>query len=92
MTDYEELGRILMKWCFDTKDYEFACVLYDEFSVVLPVKLLYGLPDKKIVKYSEKLVLNFPKSMKDWCLRELIAMTKNSRYGKYDGEYGYKKR
>lgn len=90
MTDYEELGRILMKWCFETKDYEFACVLYGEFGVVVPVKLLYGLPDKKVVKYSDKLSVNFPKEVKDEDLCRLIVMTKGGRYGKYSGKYGYK--
>ena len=92
MTDYEALGRILMKWCFESKDYEFACILYNYFGVCVPVKLLYRLPDKKVVKYSEDLLLNFPKEVRDGYLCELIGMTKRGRYGKYGGEYGYVKK
>lgn len=90
MIDYEKLGEILMDWSMNNKDYYFSYVLFKQFGVVLPNKLLYNLPDKKILTLSESQEEYIPKEIKNNFLIKLFLEIKTAKYGKYGKKFGYK--
>ena len=91
MVDYNKLSDILMKWSFLNKEYKLSYILFNEYKTTLPVKYLYDLPDKKIVKYSNDLINHFPKEVNDYYLKKILQLSKKCKYDRYDKIYGYKK-
>ena len=90
----EKLENILMKWSLENKEYYMSYILYTEFNVGIPNKLLYNLPDKKLfTSMGDFLSTHNTKNSSDKYLSLLYKLFKESKYTSlpnWRGSYGYK--
>ena len=82
------LLKILMKWSIQNQEYYMAYVLFTEFNVGVPVKLLYEINSRKIVTMTS--LHDDSKTIIDRDMLVFMECLKRSKYTRIDGlGYGY---
>ena len=92
--DYTKLLKILVEWSINAREYETVYFIYTNFSIGIPGKFLYKLPDVNIFNSLETFISNNDtKKIDNEYLEKLFALFKESKYTKlkdWGDSYGYK--
>jgi hypothetical protein len=92
--EYPLLGKVLMEWSLDHREWAMALVLYQQFSVGIPNRFLYKLPRKsRFNDLSDALANNETVAVSDNSAARLFSMFKKSKWKRLDewgGAYGYR--
>jgi hypothetical protein len=92
--NYNLLKKILMKWAFESKEYEIVKYLYYVDKIGIPVTYLYSLQEKtnytNIHSFIDKNVSRTSDSKE---MIEILSIFKNSKYERlleWNNIYGYR--
>jgi hypothetical protein len=88
------LLKILIKWGFETKNYDMILFIYTNFNIGIPVTLLYKLEDKNMFSSLNSFISEnrLMKKLNDEYLKELFNLFLSSKYRRlkdWDNRYGY---